>query len=212
MRRAILVTAVAVALGVFGVAAFRELGAGARGVEACDRALGKREWASAIAAARDAAEATLPGSPYPLRGYARLERIAKDAEARADDATAADAWRAMRAATLATSGLGVRSGDWRRIADEGLLRVAAHDSPHATTGAQVTDAPADDTLASALAREDTPPTGTFVLLGLGAAAFFGALFRLAWLAGESLDFRRARLPLAVAVVGAAAYAVATLRG
>jgi hypothetical protein len=212
VKRAVLVAASAVLLAVFGVAAWRELGAGSRGLDACDRAVERKEWGAAIAGARTAAEATLPGSPYPQRGYARLEAIARDAEARGDDDTAAEAWRAMRAAALSTSGVGVRAGDRRALADEGLLRVSRARDAASTAGGRHDEVAEEAALAAALARDEAPPTFTLILLAVGGVAFFAGLFRLAWVAGESLSLRRLRLPIVAAVLGAAAYAFAVLRG
>jgi hypothetical protein len=209
--RAPLVAAVAVVAGVLGVATVREIAIGARAVADADAALEQGDAAGAVAAARAAAEAVAPGSPYPSRGYARLEGIAKDAEARGDAATATSAWAAMRAAASATRGPLVRTAPWQEEAEEGLLRVGAHPAP--APGRPNGDvAPSEETLLASLRRNDTPPTLSYAALAAGAIAFFGGLARLAWLAGEPLTLRRARLPGIVAACGLVVYALACLRG
>jgi hypothetical protein len=216
MKRAALVTALAVVAGVLTVATVREIGIGARAVAQADAALEAGNARDAVAPARAAAEAVVPGSPYPSRGYERLEGIAKDAEAHGDTATASAAWAAMRAAASATRGFGVWTGGWQAEADEGLLRVGARPEP-APDGTEPTrpkaePAPTEQTLLASLRRNETAPTLSFLLLGLGAVAFFGGLARLAWLAGEALTMRRVRVPGVVAACGLALYALACLRG
>lgn len=149
---------VAVVASVLVVSSLRQLHVGARALLDCDIALGKGELVEAIAFARAAAEAWLPGSPYPSGGYERLDRIASEAETRGDDAIATAAWRAMRAAASETRGLGVSTGAWRDKADQGLLRASTRATP-------VVD-PAR--LGELLARDDSP--STFGLLALAAAA------------------------------------------
>jgi hypothetical protein len=54
-----------VVLAVLGTGTVRELVVGARAVEDCDAALERNDPRAAIVAAREAAEALVPGSPYP---------------------------------------------------------------------------------------------------------------------------------------------------
>jgi hypothetical protein len=211
-RRAVAIAAVLVLLGVFGAAAWRELAAGARGVDDCDVATARKDWPAAVAGARDAAEAVLPGSPYPARGYDRLAAIAKDAEARGDDAVANDAWRAMQAAARATRGAFVKTSEWQAMATEGLARVAAHAAGPAPKD---TDAPAEgpaanSALLAAIARDEAPPVATFALLAAAAVAFFGGAAWTAWRASDALTWARARVPAAIAAAGLLLYVALSL--
>jgi hypothetical protein len=200
------------------VATVRQISAGARAVIDSDAAAARGDLAAATARARDAAEAAVPGSPYPREGYARLEAIARAAEAKRDERGAVAAWGAMRAAATATSAPLLGTGAWRALADEGLVRAGSA-APEAWRGEEgATPPPASgevhasaETLQAALAREDAPPTGLLALLGAGALAFFAGCARLAVAAGDFAAFRRERAALAAATLGAILYAIACFR-
>lgn len=207
---------------VLAVATSYELRVGARGIDECDAALARGDRAAAIEAARAAAEAVVPASPYPSRAYHRLESIAREAESRGDDESSLGAWTAMRAAALATRGFGVRTAEWNDMADAGIARVgsAAWGGPDAAK--LKTDVrPSEQALLESLHRQEPPPTTTFVLLAAGASAFFGGVARIAWLArsrsralepsSAPLSWRLARWPASVAAIGLALYALACLR-
>jgi hypothetical protein len=114
---------------VLSIGIVRQVTIGARAMQASDQAADAGDARGAIDGARSAAEALLPGSPYPRRGLERLAQIGRDAEARGDDAIAAAAWRAMRAAVTETRALGGANGAWLAEANAGIARVAAKDSP-----------------------------------------------------------------------------------
>ena len=145
------------------VAVTRQLETGARAMAASDQALGVGDVRTAIADARTAAEAVLPGSPYPRRGIERLAQLGKDAEARGDMAVAAAAWGAMRAAVLETRSLGGAHDAWLGEADHGLAR-ANTTPPTGEAPAPVTPVPADGP------TERTGPS-SLELLVLGALPF-----------------------------------------
>jgi hypothetical protein len=154
MRRRVIAALIGVTVLVAG--AGRQLSLGSRALLDCDVALERDDERAAIAHARAAAEAVLPGSPYPARGYERLDRIARAAEGRGDDLTAMAAWRAMRAASTETRGLLVGSAEWRARADEGIARAATRSAPP----------PDPSVLAELLARDDSPSSGALALVGL----------------------------------------------
>jgi hypothetical protein len=156
-----LLVAVAIA-SVVVVGAGRQIVRGERAIAACDDAILRNDAREAIAQARRAAESVLPGSPYPRRGYERLETIAKDAETRGDSATSAAAWRAVRAAAMETRAIG--SGSEARIAEAnaGLVRAAARDLPTPVA------------LPESLAREDGPTTWDILLLAAAVLALSAA--------------------------------------
>lgn len=190
-----------VVVAVVAIVTVRQVATGRAEVAMADEAAGKSDWAEAIAHARAAAEALAPGSPWPERGWLRLEAIGHDAEARGDDETALLAYGAMRAAALAIKGPGSGWQRRRDQADEGLARVAA--SLRDPTGPKVTA----ESMLDALRTDDTPPTWGLLTLAAAAIAMIGGLGRLAWLGPEAA---RARVAQAVAAAGFVAYAVVLL--
>lgn len=196
--------------GVLATATVREIGEGSRAIAESDAAIERGDTARAITQARAAAQAVVPGSPYPARGYERLETLARDAEARGDDATANTAWQAMRAAALSTRGLAVKTEGWLALASESLARLSAQKNAATTTDAPRADR--GEAMLEALHRTEPPPTLTFVLLAAGGAGFLGGVARLAWAAGDRLSWRVARVPALVALAGAAVYAAVCARG
>jgi hypothetical protein len=196
------------------VASIREVREGARAMEESDTALAAGDLPRAIASARAAAEARVPGSPYPPRAYERLGSLARDAEARGDERVAVLAWAAMRAAALETSGLG--TGDatdrWRAAASEGIARVGARSwsGPEARATSEVR--PAQAALEAALARSDLPDGATFLLLAVGGLTFFGGVARLLWVAHDRAALRRSHVAALTALAGGVAYVLACVRG
>jgi hypothetical protein len=201
-------------LGVLAIAAARELTIGARGIEEAERALSAGDHTAAIAAGRRAAEARLPGSPYPERAYALLERIAREAEARGDDETSNAAWRAVRAAALETRG--ALADRFRVKADEGLTRVGARVWAGADAAKLPNDVrPSERELAEQLGRDDTPPPITFAGLAVAVLTFFGGVGWLLWLTGghrtNALTWRAARIPAIIALAGLLLWVFVALR-
>jgi hypothetical protein len=181
----------------------REIAAGRMEVDAADAAATRSDWDDAIVHARAAAEALAPGSPWPARGWARLEAVGHDAEARGDDATATLAYGAMRSAALATRAPASGSDGWRTMAEEGLTRVASSRTdagPHATAGSML----------DALRSNEPPPTWTLSLLGGAGVAMLVGLSWLTWLAWSGEPPKRARVAQAVAVLGFVVYAMVLL--
>jgi hypothetical protein len=180
----------------------RELAVGQAEVTAADAAAARSDWGEAVVHARAAAEALVPGSPWPARGWGRLEAIGHDAEARGDDATAMLAYGAMRSAALATRAPGSGSDRWRAKADDALARVASYRD--VSYRQQVGAPPATAaSMLDALRETEPPPTGTLALLALSGVAMLGGLARLAWAGGE-------RAAQVLAAIGFVAYAVVLL--
>jgi hypothetical protein len=111
--------------GVLGTAGARETSAGATELAAADAAAARGDWVDAIAHARAAAEAAAPASPWPERGFRRLESIGDDATARGDEPTARLAFAAMRTAALETRLPWSDRPEWADRAALGLSRLAA---------------------------------------------------------------------------------------
>jgi hypothetical protein len=178
-RRAAALAALVV-VSVAGILSAREAAIGRSEATAADAAAMQSDWPGAIAHARAAAEAFVPGSPWPERGRLRLEAIAHDAEARGDDATALLAYGAMRAAAMATRAPGSGSARWRATAEEGLARVAAMRTD--ASGARPprargqTETEAERATLDALRDDDTPSTWTLALLGCTTAALLSIGF------------------------------------
>jgi hypothetical protein len=189
-----------VVVSLVAVLTAREMSVGQRRVRAADEAAERSDWWEAVANARAAAEALVPGSPWPERGRLRLEAIGHDAEARGDDAIAMLAYSALRSAALATRAPGTHSDRWRAKAEEGLVRVA---SSQRSVGTPRTDA---ESMLQALRSTEPPATFRMALLAAAAAALLGGLARLSLVPRP----RQARVAQAIAAVGGALYAIVLL--
>lgn len=200
MKRLLSVLALVV-VTVVAIVTVREVAIGRAEVALCDAAVQKSDWPEAIGHARAAAEALVPGSPWPEQGWMRLEAIGHDAEARGDDETALLAYGAMRAAALATRGPASGGAMRRAQAEEALARVAASGrdptGPHATT----------DAMLEVLRDKAPPPPWLLVALAASAIATLTALGRLAWLGDAAA---KARVTQGVAALGFIAYALVAL--
>ncbi|HSO38899.1 MAG TPA: hypothetical protein VLT33_40495 [Labilithrix sp.] len=199
MSRAV-AAAIAIALTiVLAIAWAGRASEGRRALVESDAALGRGDAVDAILAARVAAEARCPTCAAPEEALAKLEQIAKDAEARGDDATAFAAWRAVRAALLATSGFATTS-DRRAHAEVEVARFAHRlEAAAVAGGAPPTAAAAEDKLRAGLAASDAPSGTVFALVGIGGLVFLigAARFARADKAG------RGRTDLGLALAGAA---------
>lgn len=160
--------ALAVLASALAVGAARQVYVGKNAIVDCDVALDKGDYVEAVAFARSAAEALLPGSPYPARGYERLDKLGRDAEARGDDALATSAWRAMHAAASETRAFGYSTDAWRARAAEGLLRAASRGTPR----------PDAAIMTELVSREDTPSSSSFFLLAAAACAIGAGAVRV----------------------------------
>lgn len=189
-----------VVVAVVAIVTVREIALGRAEVSLCDAAMQKSDWPEAIGHARAAAEAFVPGSPWPEQGWMRLEAIGHDAEARGDDETALLAYGAMRAAALATRAPGSGWASRRAQAEEALARVA--DASRDPTGPHVTS----DAMLQAL-RDAPPAPWLLFALAASAIATLSALGRLAWLGDAAA---KARVTQGVAALGFIAYALVAL--
>jgi hypothetical protein len=166
-------------------------------VAAADRATEELDWARAIVHARAAAQAYVPGSPWPERGVLRLEAIARAAEARADRDTALLAYGAIRTAALSTQAIGWSASRWRLAGEDGLARVA-----NAANNAR-TASDASKTIRDALPRDEMPPTWSLAAAAASVAAMLAGLGRLAATGRRDRD---ARVAGAVVLAGFVGYA------
>lgn len=206
MKRGVTLAALAVVLLVFGAAWAARAAEGRRAIAEADAALARGDVFDAIMAARAAAESRCPGCSAPEEGYGRLERIAKDAEGRADDAAAFAAWRATRAALLATAAAST-SSERRARAETEIARFAHRMDVAATAaGAAPTPAAAQDKLAAALAERAPPSGAAFAVIAAGGAVFLWAALRFALAkAARRADLATAAAGAAAALAGAALF-------
>ena len=196
-----------IALGAaLSIGTAREIRTGAQAMRESDAALARHDTHGAMLAARDAAEACAPGSPYVRAGFARLESLARDAEARRDERSAISAWSAMRAAAASTRGPFVSTDSFRALAEDGIARDgsradAASAEVHAT----------EPLIRASLARDEGPSSLSLALLAMGGLGFFAGAFRLAFAARDLASLRRERLATLVTAAGLALYILACLR-
>lgn len=200
------IAALLVVLAVFGVAWAARAAEGRKALLEADTASARGDSFDAIMAARTAAEAKCPLCTAPAEGFARLERIARDAEGRGDDATAFAAWGATRAALLATAGASTTS-DRRTLAETEIARFGKKlDAASVVAGAPPTAAANDDKLRAALAEHDVPGGATFATIAAGAVLFFWAAVRFVTAkAARRADLVAAAAGIAIAIAGAAAF-------
>jgi len=158
----------------------------------------------AIVFARAAAEARCPWCQASELGYARLYAIAKEAESKGDDATAAAAWRAVRAAALGSSVLGI-SPARRERADVEIARLEhkVDAAAAAASGGAPSAAASEEKLRAALSRSPVPSGMVFVLVAAGGALFLLGAIRFV----RAKTFRPTELALALAGAAIAALGV-----
>jgi hypothetical protein len=200
-----LVAVALVTLVAVGIAWAGRVAEGRRALADADSALERGDTTEAILSARIAGEARCPGCSAPDEGFARLEKIARDAEARGDDTTAFAAWRATRAALLATAV--TSSTSTRRLhADAEIARFAHRlDAAAVAAGATPTPAAAEERVRAALSESDVPGAATFALVGLGGLVFLVAGARFA-----TAKTKRNVTELGLALGGAAVAATGAL--
>jgi hypothetical protein len=190
-----------VVLALVALATLRQLAAGAESMRDATAMAEGGDVEGAIRAARRAAEAIVPGSPYPAQAYGLLEAIAERAEARGDGETALAAWHAARGASVATRSPFVRPHPVADRSSEAIARLAA--SP---PGAR-TNAPAepDPRIQELLARAAGPDGLAPLVLAAGAMLLLIGGVGATWLAAHDASRQRVFVAFAVAIVGVALY-------
>ncbi|MDB4935451.1 MAG: hypothetical protein JWP87_2423 [Labilithrix sp.] len=189
--------AIAALVAIVAIAWAGRVSEGRKALVEADAALARGDLTDAILASRIAAEARCPGCTAPDEGYAKLAKIAEDAEARGDDVTAFAAWRATRAALLATA-VTTTSSAQRTHADIEIARFAHRiDAAAVAAGATPTPAAAEERVRATLTETDVPGGETYALVGLGAVVFLAASARFAL-----VKARRSGVDLALAAAGA----------
>ena len=188
-------------VGVLAVASVHEVSIGSAEVAAADRAATQLDWAQAIVHARAAAQAYVPGSPWPELGERRLETIGRAAESRGDRDTALLAYGAIRTAALSTRAVGWSGSRWRLAGEEGLSRIASAGPSTETNGPRPSEASA--AMREALQHDDMLQTWSLSAAAASVVAMLAGLARLA--SKQRLD-GETRIAGAVVVAGLAGYA------
>lgn len=173
---------------------------GRRAIRDSDAAAARGDVQDAVLAARNAAQARCPLCAAPEQGFQRLEAIATQADKRADDTTALLAWRAVRAASLATATMSARS-ERRDRAEAEIARIGHRiDAAAAKESGNPTAAATEARLKTALAEDDLPGGLAYALAALGGGAFLLGAIRYA--RGRSLaDLALVGVGVAVTAVG-----------
>ncbi len=202
-RRGLWATALALAVVIAAWAG--RVSEGRQSLEVCDAAMKRGDAVEAIVLARAAAEARCPWCAAPELGYARLETIAKEGESRGDDPTAVAAWRAVRAAALATSVVSTSSSR-RERADVEIARLERKIDAAAAAGGGGAPSPAasEEKLRAALSTSPLPAGTVFALVAVGGALFLVGAMRFA----RGRGFHATEL--AIALAGAAIAALGVL--
>lgn len=195
------IPALLIALLVLVVAWAGRASDGRKSLAECDAALIRGDRVDAIVYARAAAEARCPWCSAPENGYAKLYAIARDAESKADDATALAAWRAVRVASLASTWFD-EAEPRRERADAEIARLGHRiDAMNAATGTASSLAASEEKLKAVLAPNPLPSTWVFVVLAVGGALLlFGAMRSVRAFGPANMAIAVAGVALAVAGV------------
>lgn len=170
----------------------------------CDEALRAGDRATATARGREAAAWYVPGAPHVGAAYARLIHIARTAEAEGDREAALYAWRAVRTAVIDSTWMVPSHEGELSAANRAIARLSLLDPTQGSALPEDRDAERSK-LESLLARRERARTPYVVLL-LGAFV----LLVVSGLAQLKLARRKISSPgpIALALVGLAAYAAA----
>lgn len=182
-------------------AASHEADEGARAMRASDAALAAKNPELAVAEAYLAATHVAPLSPWSDRGYARLQTIAEDAEARGDDDLAETAWHAIRSAEVATSGPLSGSPARRRRAELALGRIDSRRMLVLAARTPGLARPSEGALAKAHGEDGTPKAATLASLGGGSLLAVACALALARTGARGRSAVAAACGLVVGVAG-----------
>jgi hypothetical protein len=170
--------ALALFVGLLGVAGAHEWSAGRSALAESDAAIDRGEVRRAITLARSAAEAVVPFSPYAEEGYTRLAAMARTAEQKGDLDLAAFAWRAMRSAGVATRPANA-ARERMAEADEGILRLARTSLSMSMSLSRAGRGADEAVIRDELSVDETPSPWVSLLVTGAALAFAAALCAVA---------------------------------
>ncbi|MBX3230179.1 MAG: hypothetical protein KIT84_24900 [Labilithrix sp.] len=162
--------ALVLALVVLATAWWSRARDGRRSLAESSAALVRGDRVEAIVHARAAAQARCPWCEAPELGYAKLYAIARDAESKADPATAVLAWQAVRAATLTAAWLDTNDSR-RERADQEIARLQHRIDAMSAAAGTTSPAATEERLRSVLAPSPVPSTTFFAVVATGALLF-----------------------------------------
>lgn len=198
------------AVGVFFFVVTVRVVVASRGELAAGDALVLRgELGQAVAHYRRAARWYAPLSPYPVRALESLELIAERAEAEGDTAGALSAWRAIRAAILATRSFYIPHEDRLAAADRRIAALMAA-GPPPPIDAELTQREREAEYFELLERPLGPSIPWSIAALAGFVAWAGAAFAFSHRAidsGDGLVPKEARRWAAVWALGFALFCV-----
>jgi len=189
-----------IAIAIAGAAAVRLVWLGRAALADGDAARKRGDLPAAIDAWRAAARDYVPFAPHVDAAYDRLATAAREAEATGEPGTALAAWRAIRSASRATSGLVTPADELAAEADRRIAALMAAD-PDASLVAGATVPARTAYQAARLAPVPGPGLGMILIAGLGVAAWVAGLVWLVRRRGKPW------VPVGVAVVGAALWMI-----
>jgi hypothetical protein len=206
LRRGLLLMALIVC--GLGAASIRTMVVGAEAMDHADAAFDRGDIAESVRLARRAASLSVPGAEHVNRAYARLEVIARGAEAVGQEGLSIAAWDATRAAAVESrSPWSVERPELER-ANQNLARLRARNIAEKSPNTR-TDQATRQLLQTLDESSRSKPTAAllpigFVLsvLGLGWAALRGSPERGRWFS------RDLAIGVAVAVIGVACWTLA----
>jgi hypothetical protein len=199
------------ALVLFGaVATLRAHLDGEREIAASDAAFDANDLRGAIEHARRAASAYVPGAPHVEQGYARLQAVARGAEATGRPEVAMLAYQAQRAAALESASFVQPFPGRLEDANRNLARLAAAKTAAEGEHTQLARRLFKDAQAAGGVRSRWGALlagGLFVAAG-GLAAFASRALG----AGGRIDWLRGRWGILAFALGAALWAAAAFHG
>jgi hypothetical protein len=192
-----------------GVATLRAHLDGQREIAASDAAFDSNDLRGAIEHARRAASAYAPGAPHVEQGYARLQAVARGAEASGRPELAVLAYQAQRAAALESASFVQPYPGRLEEANRNLARLAAVTTSSANERPQAARRLFED------AQAQGTRSGWGALLPGGLFVAAGGLWLFAAQAlgtGGKIDWLRGRWGAVVFLAGAALWAAAAFHG
>jgi hypothetical protein len=202
---------VGAALAVLGAAAIRVVWQGRSALAEGDAARAAGDVHRAIDGWRAAARHYVPLAPHVDEAYGRLAQVARAADQANDPGTALAAWRAIRSASRATTGLTTPAADLAAEADRRIVAIMAVD-PESTTAAGATEDAREAWHSAVLAQVPGPSFGMAALAALGLLVWVGGLvwFGRRGVTAAGVNRRQTALSLGVVVVGAALWSIALI--
>lgn len=207
-----LLLGVASICAALGFLSARVLIEGERELRISDSRFAAEDFQDAIVHARRSAAWYLPGAPHVPAAYARLNKIAQNAESRGDVVTALLAWRSVRSAAISSRFLVIPRQDQLQLANASIARLQARRTPTLGSPA-IVDADVERAQREAQARVDRPRVPWIVVMCGAMASMCAGLFAVARGVGKdsAIQWGKARIGLSIFGIGALLWAIALWR-